>query len=132
MVFGVGDLQKSIILKAKQIGLYVLGIDPSENAICRKYVDAFEVIGGQDFEKTLSVAKKYNISAIITAATDKPLVMMARIAENLSLPFYSVKTATISTDKYLMKYYMHKNTISVDLRSEIKDMRVDIKDKYRE
>lgn len=103
LLFGVGELQKSIIVRAKAKGLFVVGIDPCEEAFCKNDVDAFEVVGGQDFEKTIEVAKKYAVNGIITAATDKPLVMMARVAETLVLPFYSVETAQWSTDKFLMK-----------------------------
>lgn len=103
LIFGVGPLQKSIIKLCKSKGLFTVGIDPAENAICKDLVDAFEIVGGQDFFKTLEVAKKYNVSGIITAATDKPLVMMARIAEILNLPFVSVDTAEWSTDKLMMK-----------------------------
>lgn len=103
LIFGVGELQKSIIQRAKQMGLYVVGIDPCPDAVCRDDVDAFEVVGGQDYEGTLAVARKYNIAAVVTAATDKPLVMMARIAKELGLRFYSEETAVWSTDKYQMK-----------------------------
>lgn len=103
MIFGVGELQKSIIEKAKHKELFVVGIDPCVNAICKEDVDAFEVVDGNDFQTTILIAKKYNISAIATAATDKPLVMMAKVAKQLGLPFYSEETALISTDKYLMK-----------------------------
>lgn len=82
LIFGVGKLQKSIILRAKAKGLFVVGIDPCSDAVCKDDCDAFEVVGGQDLAGTLTVARKYNISAIITAATDKPLVMMAKVAEN--------------------------------------------------
>ncbi len=103
LIFGVGSLQHSIIQRAKQMGMFTVGIDPLENAACRGDVDAYEVVGGQDYESTLAVARKYRISAIVTAATDKPLVMMARVAKKLGLPFFSVNTAVWSTDKYLMK-----------------------------
>lgn len=103
LVFGVGELQQSIISRAKKMNLYVVGIDPCEDAYCKRDCDAFEVVGGQDFNGTIDVAKKYNVSAIVTAATDKPLVMMARVAKELSLPFYSVETAEWSTDKFQMK-----------------------------
>ncbi len=93
----------SIINRAKAMGLFTVGIDPCEDAYARNACDAFEVVGGQDYEGTLAVAEKYGISAVVTAATDKPLVMMARIAKALSLPFYSVETAVWSTDKYQMK-----------------------------
>lgn len=103
LIFGVGSLQKSLILKCKRYGLYTIGIDPSPNATCRHNVDSFEVVDGDDFQKTLEVARKYNISGLITTATDKPLLMMARVAEKLNLPFFSSQCAIISTDKHLMK-----------------------------
>ncbi len=103
MVFGVGELQKSIINRAKAMGLFVVGIDPCEDAYCKDDVDAFEIVGGQDFEGTCKAIEKHNVSAIVTAATDKPLVMMARVAEKYGFPFYSVETAQWSTDKFQMK-----------------------------
>ncbi len=108
MIFGVGELQKSIIKRAKTMGLFVVGIDPCADACCRDDVDAFEIVGGQDYEGTLAVARKYNICAVVTAATDKPLVMMARVAKELNLPFYSEETAQISTDKFRMKECFRK------------------------
>lgn len=104
LVFGCGELQKSIIGRAHKMGLFVVGIDPCKDAYCKDDVDAFEVVGGQDYEGTCAVVEKYGINAIVTAATDKPLVMMARIAEKYGFPFYSVETAQWSTDKYQMKH----------------------------
>ena len=103
LVFGVGELQRSIIRRAKLKGLFTIGIDPCADAVCKDEVDAFEIVGGQDFEGTCVVVEKYGVDAIVTAATDKPLVMMARVAEKYGFPFYSVETAQWSTDKYQMK-----------------------------
>lgn len=103
LLFGCGELQQSIAKRAQKMGLFVVGIDPCADAACKDDMDAFEVVGGQDFEGTLAVARKYNVRGIVTAATDKPLVMMARVAKELNLPFYSVDTAQWSTDKFQMK-----------------------------
>lgn len=103
LIFGVGPLQKSLINQCKLRGLFTVGIDPMENAPCRNDVDAFEVIDGKDYDKTIDLAKRYKIDGIITAATDKPLAMMARVAERLKLPFFSLQTAEWATDKLLMK-----------------------------
>lgn len=103
LIFGVGELQLSIIRRANAMGFFTVGIDPCEDAYSRSECCAFEVVGGQDYEGTLAVARKYNISAVVTAATDKPLVMMARIAKELGLRFYSEETAIWSTDKFQMK-----------------------------
>lgn len=103
LIFGVGPLQESIIGRAKKMGLYTVGIDPCADATCKDCLDAFEVVPGQDYEGHCAVVEKYGIDAIVTAATDKPLVMMARIAEKYGFPFYSVETAKWSTDKFQMK-----------------------------
>lgn len=73
------------------MGLFVIGIDPCADAYAKDYVDVFEIVAGQDYEGTLAVAKKYHVSGVVTAATDKPLVMMARVAEDLNLPFILLK-----------------------------------------
>lgn len=103
LVFGLGFLQKSLIEQCKSHLMYVVGMDITDDALLRDEVDAFEVVAGDDFEGSLAVAKKYAVSGVVCAATDKPLVMMARVAEALLLPFYSVDTAKWSTDKLLMK-----------------------------
>lgn len=104
LIFGVGELQRSIIRRAKLKGLFTIGIDPCADAVCKDEVDAFEIVDGQDFEGTCAVVEKYDVNAIVTAATDKPLVMMARVAEKYGFPFFSVETAQWSTDKYQMKH----------------------------
>lgn len=111
LIFGAARLQRSLIQQSKELGFITVGIDPDSNAECSQLLDIFEVVEGNDFETTLAVAKKYKISGLITAATDKPLVMMARVAERLNLPFYSVQTAIISTDKYLMKNAFVKGNV---------------------
>ncbi len=103
LIFGLGSLQKSLIQQCKILGLRTVGVDPNPNPICKNDVDFFRVVSGDDFDMTLSVAKEFNVEGLTCAATDKPLVMMARIAEVLSLPFYGVDTAEWSTDKFLMK-----------------------------
>lgn len=103
LVFGGGELQKSIILLCKDLGLKTVVIDPSPNATCRDIADVFECVEGDDFETTCTCVEKHDIKAVITAATDKPLVMMAKVAERFGFCFIDEKTATISTDKYLMK-----------------------------
>ena len=93
------------------MGLYTVGIDPAADANCKDEVDSFEVVSGQDFDRHCAVVEKYDIDAIVTAATDKPLVMMARIAERYHFPFYSVETAQWSTDKFQMKQRFMKGEV---------------------
>ena len=111
LIFGAAKLQRSIIEQANKMGLFTIGIDPDENAECKDILKIFEIVGGNDFEKTIEIAQKYNISGIVTAASDKPLIMMAKVAEYLKLPFFSLQTAINSTDKLLMKELFVNNII---------------------
>ncbi|PWL30498.1 MAG: hypothetical protein DCO96_05845 [Fluviicola sp. XM-24bin1] len=103
LIFGGGFLQQSLIQRCKKLGVTTVVIDPFDGAPGKETADHFKVVGGQDFEGTFEVIEKYGIDGIITSATDKPLVMMARIAEEFKLPFFPVKTAAICTDKFRMK-----------------------------
>jgi carbamoyl-phosphate synthase large subunit len=111
LVFGGSNYQLSLIKKCKKIGLFTVVIDPNPKAEALSYVDAFEVVSGQDFEETCHVVEKYDINAIITAATDKPLVMMSRVAQKYNLSFYSKETAILATNKFLMKEKFIENNI---------------------
>jgi len=126
LIFGVGPLQKSLIERCKAKELFTIGIDPEKNAVCKDLVDVFEVVDGQDYEGTIKVANKYKIKGIITAATDKPLVMMARIAETLHLPFFSIETAKCSTDKFLMKQKFQEFEIPCAKGFLVKDTKDDL------
>ncbi len=112
LVFGGSDYQLSLVKECMNMGLFTVVIDPNPEAIAQDYCDAFEVIGGQDFEGTCKTIEKYSIDAIITAATDKPLVMMARVAKKYGLRFFPEETARISTDKFLMKEKFIENNLS--------------------
>lgn len=111
LVFGGGALQLSVIEKCREMQLFTVVVDLNPNAEGKTRADAFEAVAGDDFETTCAVVERYRIKAIITTATDKPLVMMARIAEKYGLRFFSVETATASTDKYLMKRAFQENGI---------------------
>ena len=111
LVFGGSDYQLSLIKECLSLGLFTVVVDPNSEAIAQAYCDAFEVVGGQDYEATCLIIEKYNIDAIITAATDKPLVMMAKVAKNYGLRFFSEETARITTDKFLMKEKFIENNL---------------------
>lgn len=111
LIFGGGILQKSLITKCKLVGLVTVVIDPNPSAFAKDDADFFEVVGGADFEGTCAIVEQYAIQGIITSATDKPLVMMARIAERYNFPFYGIDTAKITTNKAEMKRVFLQNDI---------------------
>lgn len=111
MIFGGGMLQTSIIKTAKNLGYNTIVVDPDSNAIGKKIANKFIVLSGSDFEKTLEIAETNNIKGIVTSATDKPLMMMAKVAEKLNLNFPSVKSIFNTINKFELKKTLTKNKI---------------------
>lgn len=103
MVFGGGILQHSLVTTAHRKGMRVLLLDPDPHAVAAEDSDVFCVVSGEDYEETLRLAKEYKVRGVVTAATDKPLLMMQRIATALDLPFPSSAAVQATTHKDRLK-----------------------------
>lgn len=111
MIFGAGMLQVSLIKTARKLGYYTIVIDPDSTAIGKSVADEFIVVSGSDFENTFNIANKNKVKGIVTAATDKPLLMMAKVAENLDLPFPSQAAIYNTINKFELKKILLENKI---------------------
>lgn len=111
LVFGGGTLQCSIINRIKLAGYASIVIDPDPNAPGKELADVFITVGGQDYDTTLDVAKQYRVKGVVTAATDKPILMMCRIAEELDLPFPSYQSCDTVLDKAKFKEFLKDNNL---------------------
>lgn len=111
LVFGGGPLQLSLIETAKKLGYYTIVIDPDDNAPGKEIADIFFKVAGNDFDKTLEIAKQYNVKGIVTAATDKPILMMCHVAEELNLPFPSYESCETVLDKAKFKKFLYENNL---------------------
>ncbi|MCX6232341.1 MAG: ATP-grasp domain-containing protein [Bacteroidetes bacterium] len=109
LVFGGGLLQLSLLNRAKLMGYNTIVIDPDANAPGSKTSDLFFQVAGDDYKKTIQIAKKYCVKGIITAATDKPILMMCRIAKELDLPFPTYKSCETVLDKAKFKKFLEEN-----------------------
>lgn len=111
LVFGGGELQYSIILKVKELGFNAVVIDPNPLAPAKNIADVFVQVGGDDFDKTLSIANQYKIKGIVTAATDHPILMMSKIASELKLAFPSFESCEMLLNKGKFKAFLKKNNL---------------------
>lgn len=111
LIFGGGELQLSLIRKAKELGYKTIVIDPDFNAVAKKISDVFEVVHGNDFQKTLEIAKKYKVKGLVTTSTDHPILMMCKIVSELNLPFPSYASCEILLDKGLFKSFLNKHNL---------------------
>jgi len=112
LIFGAGMLQVSLIKTAKELGYYTIAIDPDPNAVGKNVADEFEVVSGSDYETTFTIANNNKVKGIVTTATDKPLLMMAKVAEKLCLPFPSETAIYNTINKFELKNILVSNKIS--------------------
>ncbi len=111
LVFGAGELQCSLINTVKRMGFRAVVIDPDPEAEGVNLADVFISIAGDDYEGTHKIALDYSVLALVTAATDNPLPLMAKLAEELGLRFPSYESVMAVLDKGRFKKLLLENNI---------------------
>ncbi len=99
LILGAGEMQIPVILKAKNMGLYVMVADMDSEAPGMKYADEAFIISTLDKERILQLATEQNINGILTTS-DAPVNVVSYVSEVLGLPSMSTETADICTNKY--------------------------------
>ena len=102
MIIGASVLQLPVILKAKEMGLYVGVADYNPKAFGIQFADEYFNASTMDEEAVLAAALQFKPDGIMTLATDMPMRGVARVAEKLGLPGISYDTAVKATDKFEM------------------------------
>lgn len=108
MVIAGSLWQIPIVKKIKQMGYKCLVVNLFENSPAFVYADYFEVVDILDKKKCLEIAKQYNIISVISEQCDIAMPIVAYIAEKLNLPSLGSKSASLYTNKYLMRNFCKK------------------------
>ncbi len=103
MIFGAGLNQLELIREAKALGLVTVVVDPQEDPPGKAEADHFCRIDGHDYEATRAAAVRYSVSGIVTGQMEKPLRLMARLAQEMGFVFNSPEVTERCLDKWLMK-----------------------------
>jgi carbamoyl-phosphate synthase large subunit len=103
MIFGAGINQLELIREAKTLGFTTVVIDPQPDPPGREEADIYCCTGGNDYEETREVAIRYGVRGIVTGQMEKPLRLMARLANELGFIFNSPEVTERCLDKWLMK-----------------------------
>jgi len=111
LIFGAGHNQYLLIQAANDLGLSSVVVDPNQDAPGKAIADHFYVVAGNDYETTKSIALKHHVAGLVTTQMEKPLRLMARLAQELGLPFHSPEVVERSIDKWLMKQAFLKNGV---------------------
>ncbi len=101
----------SLIRAAKRLNLKTIVIDPNADAPGKDHADQFFIIKPDDYEGTRKVAVDYSADAIITSQMENPLILMARLAEDLGFLFPGTKQILNCRNKYLMKQVLMEHQI---------------------
>ncbi|WP_129582124.1 ATP-grasp domain-containing protein [Clostridium niameyense] len=112
MILGASETQIPFIKIAKEKGYGVIITDIDKNAPGLKYGDVAINISGENKEKILEYARKFNIEGIITK-TERLLATVAYVNEKLNLRGIRSKAARASIDKVFLRKCMRENGIDI-------------------
>ena len=102
-IIGASYLQRPLVEKAKEMGLYTICFAWAEGAVCKDIVDEFYPISIVDKDEILQVCQDKQIDAICTIASDVAAPTVAYVAEKMGLVSNSYQSAVAANNKYAMR-----------------------------
>lgn len=112
-IIGASYLQKPLVLKAKEMGLYTICFAWEEGAVCKDICNEFYPISIIEKEEILKICSKLQIDGIVSIASDIAVITVNYIADKLNIIGNSVESAELSTNKYLMRKAFKRHNISI-------------------
>jgi biotin carboxylase len=102
-IIGASYLQRPLVEKAKDMGLYTICFAWADGAVCADVADKFYPISIVEKDEILNVCRKENIDGICSVASDVAAPTVAYIAEKLGLVGNSYEAACKANNKYEMR-----------------------------
>ena len=102
-IIGASYLQKPLVEKAKEMGLYTICFAWADGAVCADVADKFYPISIVEKEKILAICKEEQIDGVCTIASDVAAPTVAYIAEKMGLRGNSYESACRANNKYEMR-----------------------------
>ncbi len=121
LILGAGEMQLPIIEKAIAASIYTIVVDMDSKAPGLLIANKTALISTIDYDNILLLAKEENINGILTTS-DFPVNIVARVAQELSLPAMSINVAKICTDKYLQRTFLKEHAIKTPVFNLIEDI----------
>jgi biotin carboxylase len=100
---GAGRHQRNAILRAKELGLRVLGVDRNKDALGLAEADARFVVDFSDVEAVLAAVADVEFDGVLTVSADRAVPVVAAVAEARGLPGIGTETAHLMTHKVAMR-----------------------------
>ncbi len=100
---GAGRHQRRAILRAKKLGLRVVGVDRNPDAPGLQEADVAEAVDFTDVAAVTDVARRHGVDGVLTVSADRAVPVVAAVAEALGLPGIGRQTAHLMTHKIAMR-----------------------------
>lgn len=102
-IIGAAYYQRPLYLKAKEMGLYVLGFAWRDGAVCAELADEYYDISVTEKEQILNICQEKHIDGICTIASDVAAPTVAYVAEKMGLIGNSYEASLKANNKILMR-----------------------------
>ena len=109
LMLGASFIQISAILRAKELGYYVITTDMKKDSPGNRYADESYDISTTDVEGILGLARKCRVDGILSYAADLSAPAAAVVCEKLGLPTNPYESVIILTRKNRFKRFMREN-----------------------
>lgn len=102
-IIGASYLQRPLVEKAKEMGLYTLCFAWEDGAVCKDLVDEFYPISIVEKELILAVCQEKQIDGICTIASDVAAPTVAYVANKMGLVGNDYEAAVRANNKFAMR-----------------------------
>jgi biotin carboxylase len=103
LVVGAGRYQRSIIRRARELGLRVAAVDRNPDAPGLAMADVPRVVDFKSPEAVLENIGDLEIDGVLTVQAERAVPMVAALADALGLPGIGSETARLMTNKLAMR-----------------------------
>ena len=102
-IIGASYLQRPLVEKCRELGVYSICFAWEEGAVCKDLCDKFYPISTIDKDAILKVCQEEKIDGITTIASDVATLTVNYVAEKMGLIGNPDKYSQTATNKYLMR-----------------------------
>lgn len=104
LILGANTETVSLVLKAREMGIYTIVTDYDPGAFAKKYADQAENVNAVDVDALVELARREKVDGVVVGVAEALLPAYCMVCERLGLPAYSdAGTFDIMTRKDLFK-----------------------------
>jgi biotin carboxylase len=124
LVLGAGRHQAPLIRRAEARGIAVVASDYHADAPGKRHASFPADVDALDVEANVALARRHDVSGVVTTGTDMAVVTMAAVAAALDLPCYlTPQAALVATNKVLMAEAFGRHDVRRPPSYEVSDPR---------